>query len=416
MTTGAINMFRKIRSFIEVFFSKSRNINNEPVNKVSLTVIIIIDLFILINVFSGLDSISRWYLSPSQAYPCYDQWQSHQQNKNSDRDFLIVSEILNRVPNIPESYDQSPEGHLGKVSPICVNFAGLKNNINQPNNKLIFTTIENKQKQVTSLEEKNRTIRSQYDSSLLEQIAGQPSNLSINEVEAQKAKQELDKNNLNINNLKTEIKELKQQLLATSETVSFLSLLNSEIKFSEVKQGYEKASYWYPSVQIIFQLIFLLPLIFISLFVHKLSIEKGYGLLSLMSWHLLVIFFIPLLIKIFEFLQVGVIFEFIFDIITVIFGGLVFLINYLYIFLIPAIGFGIIKFFQQIVFNPKTQASKRVEKSRCLNCGKKIHNDHSHCPHCGYAQYVECPHCHNLTYKFMPYCYHCGTPQNINPS
>ncbi|AKE65598.1 hypothetical protein MYAER_3260 [Microcystis aeruginosa NIES-2549] len=411
-------MFRKIRNFIDLFFTKSRNINNEPVNKISLTVIIVIDLFILINVFLGLDSISRWYLSPSQAYPCYDQWQSYQQNKNSDRDFLIVSEILNlnRVPYIPENYDQSPERHLGKVSPICVNFASLKNNINQPNNKLIFTTIEDKQKQVTSLQEKNRTIRSQYDSSLLEQIVGQPSNLSINEVEAQKAKQELDKNNLNINNLKTEIKELKQQLLATSETVSFLSLLNSEVKFSEVKQGYEKASFWYPSIQIIFQLIFLLPLIFISLFVHKLSIEKGYGLLSLMSWHLLVIFFIPLLIKIFEFLQVGVIFEFIFDIITVIFGGLVFLINYLYIFLIPAIGFGIIKFFQQIVFNPKTQASKRVEKSRCLNCGKKIHNDHSHCPHCGYAQYVECPHCHNLTYKFMPYCYHCGTPQNINPS
>lgn len=409
-------MFRKIRNFINLFFTKSRNINNEPVNKVSLMVIIIIDLFILINVFSGLDSISRWYLSPSQAYPCYDQWQSYQQDKNSDRDFLIVSEILNRVPNIPESYDKSPEGHLGKVSPICVNFASLKNKINQPNNKLIFTTIEDKQKQVTSLEEKNRIIRTQYDSSLLEKIAGQPSNLSINEVEAQKAKQELDKNNLNINNLKTEIKELKQQLLATPETVSFLSLLNSEIKFNEVKQGYEKASFWYPSVQIIFQLIFLLPLIFISLFVHKLSIEKGYGLLSLMSWHLLVIFFIPLLIKIFEFLQVGVIFEFLFDIISVIFGGLVFLINYLYIFLIPAIGFGIIKFFQQIVFNPKTQASKRVEKSRCLNCGKKIHNDHSHCPHCGYAQYVECPHCHNLTYKFMPYCYHCGTAQHIDIS
>lgn len=409
-------MFRKIRNFIDLFFTKSRNINNEPVNKVSLTVIIIIDLFILINVFSGLDSISRWYLSPSQAYPCYDQWQNYQQDKNNDRDFLIVSEILNRVPNIPESYDKSPEGHLGKVSPICVDFASLKNKINQPNNKLIFTTIEDKQKQVTSLEEKNRIIRTQYDSSLLEKIAGQPSNLSINEVEAQKAKQELDKNNLNLNNLKTEIKELKQQLLATPETVSFLSLLNSKIKFNEVKQGYEKASFWYPSIQIIFQLIFLLPLIFISLLVHKLSIAKGYGLLTLMSWHLLVIFFIPLLIKIFEFLQVGVIFEFLFDIISVIFGGLVFLINYLYIFLIPAIGFGIIKFFQQIVFNPKTQASKRVEKSRCLNCGKKIHNDHSHCPHCGYAQYVECPHCHNLTYKFMPYCYHCGTAQNIDIS
>ncbi|BAQ59601.1 hypothetical protein GM3708_5 [Geminocystis sp. NIES-3708] len=405
-------MLRKIRNFIDIFFNKSRNINNEPVNKVSLTVIIIIDLFILINVFSGLDSISQWYLSPSQAYPCYDQWQSYQQNKNQDRDFQIVSEALNTIPNIPQSYDQSAEGHLGKVSPICLDFQAINKKINQPNNKVILKSIEDKQRQVTSLEEKNSTIRSQYDSTLLEKIAGQPSNLSINQIEAQKAKQELDKNNLNISNLKTEIKELKQQLLSTGESVEFLSLLNSETKFKEVKQGYEKALFWYPSIQIIFQLIFLLPLIFISLLVHKLAIEKGYGLLSLMSWHLLVIFFIPLLIKIFQFLQIGVIFEFLFDIISVIFGGLLFLVNYLYIFLIPAIGFGIIKFFQQIVFNPKSQASKRVEKSRCLSCGKKIHHDHLHCPHCGYSQYLECHNCHNLTYKLMPYCSHCGTVQN----
>ncbi|WP_373481341.1 hypothetical protein [Geminocystis sp.] len=409
-------MFRKIRNFIDLFFTKSRNINNEPVNKVSLTVIIIIDLFILINVFSGLDSISRWYLSPNQAYPCYTSWQNYQQNNNQDRDFLIVSEALNNNLNLPSSYQESSQKNLGKISSICVNFSSLKEQINKPNNKVIFTSIEDKQRQITSLQGKNKNIRSQYDSTLLEKIAGQPNNLSINQVEAQKARLELDKNNLNISNLQGEIKDLKQQLLTTPETVKFISFLNSDTNFNEVKKGYDKALFWYPSIQIIFQLIFLLPLICISLFVHKFAIEKGYGLLSLMSWHLLVIFFIPLLIKIFEFLQIGVIFKSLLDIITIIFGGLVFLINYLYIFIIPAIGFAIIKFFQQIVFNPQNQASKRVEKSRCLSCGKKIHHDHLHCPHCGYSQYVECHHCHNLTYKLMPYCSHCGTIQNTNIS
>ncbi len=406
-------MLRKIRHFIDLFFTKSRNINNEPINKVSLTVIIVIDLFILFNVFAGLDDISRWHLSPSQAYPCYDQWQSYQEETIGDRDFSIVSDALNKEKISTQIYQLSEKAHLGKVSPICINFVSLQDKINQPNNKLIFTTIGDKQKQIASLEEKNRTIRRQYDSSLLEKIAGQPSNLSINEVEAQKAKQELDKNNLNITNLRREIEELKQQLLDTPESIEFLSLFNSQVKFEEVKQGYQNAVFWYPTIQIIFQLIFLLPLIFISLFVHKFAIEGGHGLISLMSWHLLVIFFIPLLIKVFEFLQVGVIFEFLFDIITVIFGGLLFLINYLYIFIIPVIGFGIIKFFQKVVFNTKTQAGKRVEKSRCLNCGKKIHGGHLHCPHCGYSQYIECHNCHNLTYKFMPYCRDCGTPQSV---
>lgn len=408
-------MLTKIKTFIDTFFRKSKNINNEPVNKVSLTVIIIIDLFILINVFSGLDSISQWYLSPSQTYPCYNSWQNYQQNKNTNQDFQIISNALN-LTNNTSIFDRSPRDNIGKVSPICLDFKSLEKNINQPNNKQILTTIQEKQKQVASLEQKNNNIRKEYDSTLLEKIAGQPSNLSINQIEAQKAKQELDKNNLNITNLQTEIKELKQQLLATSESKQFISLLNSETKFNEVKQGYEKALFWYPTIQIIFQLIFLLPLIFITLLIHKIAIEKGYGLISLMSWHLLVIFFIPLLIKIFEFLQIGVIFTFLFDIIKVIFGGLLFLVNYLYIFLIPAIGFGIIKFFQQVVFNSKNQASKRVEKSRCLSCGKKIHQNHLHCPHCGYSQYSECSNCHNLAYKLMPYCHHCGTPQDIDVS
>ncbi|MGI0482358.1 hypothetical protein ACN4EE_16440 [Geminocystis sp. CENA526] len=402
-------MFRQIGDFISVFFTKSRKINDEPVNKVSLTVIILIDLFILFNVFAGLDDISRWYLSPSQAYFCYSPWQSYQTDTRQDKDFIIVSEALNRSPNIPEYEREYNQNKLGKVSPICTDFDNLKNQINQPNNKQIFTTIETKQKQVASLQEKNRNIRSQYDSTLLEKIAGQPSNLSINEIQAQQAKQELDKNNLTIANLESEINNLKQELLASNESVNFLNLLNAQDKFEAVKAGYERASFWYPTIQIFLQLLFLIPLIFISLWIHKVALEKGYGLIALMSWHLLVIFFIPLLIKVFEFLQVGVIFKFLFDIITVIFGGLIFLISYLYIFIIPVIGFGIIKFFQQIVFNPKSQASKRIEKSRCLNCGKKIQSHHNHCPHCGYYQYVECENCHNLTYKFMPYCYHCGT-------
>ncbi|MHC5728420.1 MAG: hypothetical protein ACYTXY_30770, partial [Nostoc sp.] len=62
-------MFARIRRLLSQFFSKSRTINNEPLNKVSLIVIILIDIFILINVFTGLDDISRWYISPTEAYP-----------------------------------------------------------------------------------------------------------------------------------------------------------------------------------------------------------------------------------------------------------------------------------------------------------------------------------------------------------
>ncbi|MEH2002642.1 MAG: hypothetical protein V7L00_28565 [Nostoc sp.] len=409
-------MFARIRRLLSQFFSKSRTINNEPLNKVSLIVIIIIDIFILINVFTGLDDISRWHISPNNAYPCYSEWQNYRAKTTKDKDYEIVKLSLpqntNNQLSFQRNYQQAEVGHLGKVSKTCLQYADYKDKINNPEKQQIITTIDQKEAQISRFEQANRTIKSQYDSTLLEKIAGQDRQQSINQVSAEKAKQALEQNNRQISTLKQENYTLKNELLAKPESISFIAFLKDDNQFREVDKGYQQASFWYPSIQLAFQSLFLLPLIFIALSVHKFAQGRGYGLISLISWHLLVIFFIPLIVKIFEFLQIGAIFKFLFDIISAIFGGLLFLINYLYILLIPIIGFGIIQFFQKFVFNAKVQAASRVQKSRCVNCAKKIRHLDTYCPHCGYYQYTECQNCHNLTYTHLPYCKHCGTSQD----
>ncbi|BAY74582.1 hypothetical protein NIES25_09960 [Nostoc linckia NIES-25] len=413
-------MFARIRHFLNQFFNKSRKINNEPLNKVSLIVIIFIDIFILINVFTGLDDISRWHISPTQAYPCYSDWQNYRQKDTKDKDYEIIKRSFpysaNNKYSFQQNYLQAQIGHLGKVEPTCLKYGEYQDKINNPQNQQVIKTIDQKQAQISRLEQINRDIRAKYDSTLLEKIAGQPREQSINQVSAEKAKQELDKNNSQISTLKQENSDLQNQLLAKPESTSFLTFLQDGNQFTQVDKGYQKASFWYPSIQLGFQSLFLLPLILIALSVHRFAEGRGYGLISLISWHLLVIFFIPLLVKVFEFLQIGAIFQFLFDIISQIFGGLLFLINYVYILLIPLIGFGIIKFFQKFVFNAKVQAANRVQKSLCVNCAKKIRRSDSYCPHCGYYQYLECENCHHLTYQHLPYCKHCGTFQNSSKS
>ncbi|MTF39551.1 hypothetical protein VKI22_12165 [Cyanobacterium aponinum UTEX 3221] len=404
-------MWNRIRDFIRVFFAKSRKIEDEPINKVSLIVIIIIDLFILGNVFYGLDDISRWPLSPTQAYPCYQSWQNYQEDSSSPNNYQFIRDFIGENQN-SLSFNSVEENHLGKVSPLCLQYESLTQALNNNTNQNIVRRIDEKNTQIRLLEDKNKQIRQQYDSTLLEEIAGQPRELSINEIEAKTAKEELTNNQNNINLLTGEIKTLKRELLNKNESVALLNFVNSQDKFSQIKSSWERANFWYPTIQLLWQMVFLVPLIIISSLVHKWSDNKGYGLVSLMSWHLLVIFFIPLLIKLFEFLQIGFIFESLLNIVTILFGGLLFLVSYLYIFIIPLVGFLLIKFFQKFVFNPYTQASKRVEKSRCLRCGKKINHDTAYCPHCGFYQYQECSNCHNLTYKYLSYCYHCGTKQN----
>ncbi|MEH2237917.1 hypothetical protein [Nostoc sp.] len=409
-------MFARIRRLLSQFFSKSRTINNEPLNKVSLIVIILIDIFILINVFTGLDDISRWHISSTEAYPCYSEWQDYRTKTTNDKDYEIVRLSLpsdtNNQLSFQRNYQQVEVGHLGKVSKSCLQYADYKDKINNPEKQQIIKTIDQEQAKIRTFEQENRTIQAQYDSTLLEKIAGQGREQSINQVSAEKAKQTLEQNNRQISTLKQKISTLKNELLTKPESISFIAFLKDNNQFHEVDKGYQKASFWYPSIQLAFQSLFLLPLILIALSVHKFAQGRGYGLISLISWHLLVIFFIPLIIKIFEFLQIGAIYKFIFDIISVIFVGLLFLINYVYILLIPIIGFGIIQFFQKFVFNAKVQAASRVQKSRCVNCAKKIRHLDTYCPHCGYYQYIECQNCHNLTYKHLSYCKHCGTSQD----
>lgn len=408
-------MLTKIRLFLNQVFNNSRNINNEPLNKVSLIVIIFVDIFILINVFTGLGDISRWHISPVQAYPCYSEWQNYKKETAEDKDYEIIRIALNN--NNPEfkfrdQYQQLALRHLGNLSEICLNYGTFKDSLNNPQNQKTIRSINQAQNRINGLEQVNRNIRNQYDSTLLEKIAGQSPGNSINQVRAEQAKQKLDQNNRQISNLKQEISKFKNQLLDKKESLNLLSFLKNEIKFMSVEKGYQNALFWYPSIQFLFQAIFLIPLIIIALFIHRNSQSRGYGLIALISWHLLVIFLIPLLLKVLQFLQLGLIFQVLFDIVSTILGGLLFLVSYVYIFVIPLFGFVLIKFLQNVVFNRKFQAVKRVQKSQCINCGKTIKSHDEYCPYCGYHQYIECHNCHNLTYRKLPYCYHCGTEQN----
>ena len=409
-------MLNQIYNFISSFFRKTRTIENEPLNKVSLIVIILIDIFILINVFSGLEDISRWHISPVEANPCYSEWRNYREKGNSNKDYEIISNtILSSRYNsasFKQEYQNNTKNRLGEVSETCLDYARLKDDIKNDSSKKIINSIDNNLEAIEKLEQVNQKTRAEYDSSLLEEIARQPREDSINSVSAKKAKQELSQNQSQIDALKINIANLKQELLSKPESQKLIALLNNSKQFDLVKERYNKAFFWYPSIQLGFQSLFLFPLILITSLAHQIAQRKRYGLVSLISWHLLVIFSIPLIIKLFEFLHINVIFTAISDFLKLVFLNLLFLVHYAYILLVPAIGFGIIKLFQKIVFNTEVQAAKRVQKSRCLKCAKKIRQADSYCPHCGYYQYVECDRCHEFTYKHLPHCNQCGHHQN----
>ncbi len=418
-------MFRRLRQWVRQFFTRTRSINKQPLNPVSLIVIILIDSFILVNVFTGLNDISNWALSPNEAYPCYSEWRDYRTSTTQNKDFeklrSTTAEEYSNFSNsaseprtFQERYQQASKGRVGTVSSTCLAFGGAKDKIDNSENQALVRTIDQKQNEIANLEGSNRNIRAQYDSTLLEKIAGQNRDQSINSVGAEKAKDQLDKNNQQIAQRKGEIAKLKDELLAKPEVAEFFRLLGSDASFNEVEKGYKQASFWYPSIQLTFQALFLLPLLVGAGLVYRFAERKRYGLVALISWHLLIIFFIPLILKIFEFLQIGVLFKFLFDLLSKLFGGLLFLISYAYILLIPIAGFALIKFFQKFAVRTRIPPSSLVQQSRCLNCTRTLKHDESYCPHCGYHQHSECHHCHQPTYKQLPYCRNCGAEQDLS--
>ncbi len=409
-------MFATIKRFINQFLRKSRSVNNKPLNPLSLIVVIAIDLFILFNVFAGLENISRWHISPAEAYPCVSEWQNYRDTKEPNaKDYNALVSALGKDPNefrLQQDYLNTEKDRLGQVSLICSNYAALKNQVNLPENRKVQQSIQQKQGKIYNLEQSSSSIRSQYDSTLLEKIAGQGSSQSINTVSAEKAKQTLEQNKTTIAQLKTEISALQDNLIKKPESIGLINLIKDDAKYQTLNEGYKRSSFWYPSIQLGFQALFLLPLIAIALFVHQFALRRGAGLIALISWHLLVIFFIPLLLKIFEFLQIGALFQFLLNIVTRLFGGLLFLVNYLYILLIPLVGFGIIKIIQRLTPSHKSLETIRFQNQLCLSCAKKIRPQDPYCPHCGYHQHIECQNCHELTYKHLSHCKQCGQHQD----
>lgn len=408
-------MLSRLRRFIGRFFNRSRRVNHEPINKVSLIVIILVDLFILFNVFVGLDDISRWPISPQQAYPCQSEWQSYRENTSEDKDYDVISRALNDggMP-LQAPYASADDQHLGQVSEICLQYGTASGATKSLANRAISKRINDTQAEINSFAAANSTIRQQYDSTLLEEIARQPRDQSINNVEAAQARREIEQNDGAIAQRQQTLSTLKAELVDAPESQTFLALLTDDGQFEQVDRGQRRAAFWYPSIQLFFQGLFLLPLIFITSAVHRFAQRRGYGYVALISWHLLVIFFIPLIWKIFEFLQVGFLFELLVQVVEALFGSLRFLLNYLQILLIPLIGFGLIKFLQKFVFNTRLQAANRVQNMQCVRCAKKLRTGDVHCPHCSYPQYHDCANCHNLTYQHLPYCHHCGTNQALD--
>ena len=399
MSVGAKfkDKFAKVRTHLT-------SLDDQPLGKAALLIIIFLDIFIIVSIFDGLDAHTRQLSSPDAYIP------------NTCREIVINRHWnpTNRIDNLSQiiiSSSTSPyrdEEKRKERHPVCVPYIDLVDQIK--NDKALTNIFEERGKSEREAKELQRAInnlKGAYDTSLLETIANQQE--SQTKIDA--TIKDFQEKTSALNVLKTRIASLERTIVDDTKVKLFWEKLEGlkdqdrQTLITELRT----LNYWFPVKKLGMQLIFLLPLFVVFYAWNNTSIRKGRGLQTLVSTHLLVISFIPILCKIIETVYDIIPKKLLKKIIDLLESfKLVAIWHYLVIAFAVAAALFLIYIFQKKLFSREKLIERRISKGECQQCGKHLPTGSTACPFCGFVQYKPCSKCNKQMHVHGKFCRECG--------
>jgi len=382
------------------------SLDDQPLGKAALVIILFLDIFILIAIFNGLDEHTKQLSSPDEHIPnsCREIVINRRWNPTNRTDNL--SQIIVSYSN---SYYQIEEKKKER-HPVCVPYIDLLDQIK--NDKALTSIFEDRNKSEREAKELQRGIdnlKGAYDTSLLETIARQQE--SQTKVDATIKDFQQKTSALNI--LKNRIASLEQTINGDVkvkllwEKLQGLQEQDRQVLITDLR----RLNFWYPVKRLGMQLIFLLPLFAVFYAWNNTSIRKNRGVQTLVSSHLLGVSFIPIFCKIIETIYdiiPKILLKKIIDLLESL--KLVAIWHYLVIALAVAAALFLIYIFQKKLFSREKLIERRISKGECQQCGKHLPAGSQACPFCGFAQFKSCSSCNKLMHVHGKYCRECGNP------
>jgi len=260
------------------------------------------------------------------------------------------------------------------------------------------------------VEERGKLIRSQdktkraYDTQLLESIAGKTD--SSDGAIATRS----DNLTTRIERLTNRVSEIEKQINAHNGVRELWAMVAPENeKRAQVIDDFRRYDRWYPLKELAWQLVFLLPILLIFLAWSRRSAKRDNRIQTLVSSHLLVVSFLPILFKIIE-VVVDLIpnhfFKNLFNILKSL--RLIAVWHYLVIIGAGAVGLFLVFLIQKKIFSKQRMMQKRLARGGCCRCGRKLPAGASTCPYCGTQQMTPCGTCQKPTPVAGSFCIHCG--------
>jgi hypothetical protein len=381
-------------------------LNNYPIGKAALTVVLMLDVFILMSIFRGLDDHSDQLASP------YDVIPAHCRAIVVDRTWSpnnALDKIAQAIPYYKNDPDyRNPLRQLNDVHAACRPLLRMLEGI--ANDRSLAASLGKQLRlgtQIGQVNSKLEKIRGAYDTSLLETIAQQ--NSANNEVAELKARvRELT---AKLNQLSKEQRNVAQRIVQAPAIAQLLNLIGepSADAAADLEAELIMLRYWQPVKRLGMELLFLLPLICAFYFWNSRSLRANRPYQTLVSAHLLTVACIPVVFKVFELLHDIIPYRFfteLFDLLREL--NAVAIWHYLMMAVVIAVALALTYLLQMKVFSHQRLIKKRIAKSLCQNCGVGIGPQDNACALCGFKQFKSCDNCAQSTYVFAPFCRECG--------
>ena len=378
-----------------------------PLNRAALTVVLFLDMFVLISIFSGLDAHTRQLSAPDDFIPHFCRSIVLDSDWNSTNRTEKLSSAVNAYTN---SYVRIEEAKKA-VHPVCEPYRDLIEQIRTDKElQLAFEGHAKSNRELIDLQRRIGNMKGAYDTTLLETMAKD----DHEQADISQIKTDVHSKTNSLNALTNQIASLEQKINADKRVVTLWEKTEGLQQTSRdtLREELRSSVFWYPFKKLLMQLAFLLPLLGVLVAWNTVSLKKERDLQILVSSHLVVIACIPIFARL-----VSTVYDIIpkillrqliewleaFNLVAV----------WYYLAIAVAIGASllIVYFFQKKLFSVEKMLERRVERGQCMDCGKSIRAGTAFCWHCGVSLLKECKNCHQTTPTSSKYCVECGSAQ-----
>jgi hypothetical protein len=383
-------------------------LDDQPLGKAALVIILFLDLFILISIFDGLDEHTRQLTSPDEYIPatCRQIVLDREWNPTSRLEDLSAIVLAYRSSYYPLEREHED------LHPVCRPYIELLDRIKK--DKGLSDAFEDRSgfvREATDLRREIQNLKGAYDTSLLEAAAGKE------EGKAQVGiiQKQVREKTTALNTLTGQILSLDQRINGDATIRQLWDLLGRlrDLDRDSLRADLRRQNFWFPVKRLAMQLVFLLPLLAAFYFWNGASIRKGRGVQTLVSSHLLVVAAIPVLFKIIETVYDIIPKKLLRKLIELLESlKLVAIWHYLMIALAVAGALFLIYIFQKKIFSREKMLERRIAKGQCQVCGKQLPAPSPACPFCGASQFKACGTCGKQTLVHGKFCRECGAPQD----